>query len=296
MENLEEKKQNYRCETCDYSTSRKGQLERHFLTKKHKKKNTTKIQPKKFICLCGKIYKYRGSLFNHRKSCEHISSSNEKNNIFEVEKTKIITDISGGSTLNECSSLTDKQIIAKLLEKNDNLIKTIQEMAPNIGNNNNNKNNFNLNLFLNEKCKNAISMNDFVNSLSVQLQDLEYTMNNGIAQGITEVFVNGLKQLDMCQRPIHCTDQKRSTMYIKENNEWEKDKEHEKFKNSIVAINRKHIAAIKEWEGKHPNWEKNDRMTEEYMMMVQTLTNNTQNAENIIIKQVAKEVIIDRNE
>jgi hypothetical protein len=292
-----DKKIQYECVICHYLTSRKSQWERHLQTKKHKKQKYNQIQPKKFHCACGKIYKYRASLFNHKKKCDEPACN--KKILLNIHDENIINDPNYLSDIEEKSGITplsDKQIIAKLLEKNDKLIKTIQNMAPNIGNNNNNTNKFNLNLFLNERCKNAISLKDFVGSLNVQLQDLEYTMHNGIAEGITEVFVNGLKQLNMYERPIHCTDQKRSTMYIKDDNEWGKDNEHEKLKDSIISINRKHITAIKEWESKHPNWEKNDRMTAEYMKMIQTLTSNNSITENLIIKQVAKEVIIDRND
>ena len=137
-------------------------------------------------------------------------------------------------------------------------------------------------------------MSDFLESLKIRLSDINYIRDNGLIDGISSVLINGLKSLDAYKRPIHCTDQKRTTMYIKESGEWEKDKENEKLKDSIITINKKHIVAIKAWEAQHPNWEKNDQMTDEYMKMVQSVTNSTQNTENIIIKQVAKEVIIDR--
>ena len=165
-------------------------------------------------------------------------------------------------------------------------------MIPQIGNNNNNK--FNLNFFLNEQCKNAINLQDFIDSLNVQLEDLQYTKTNGITKGITQVLMNGLKQLDVYDRPIHCTDPKRTTMYVKDHNEWERDQQHEKIKESIATLNKKHILAIKEWESQHPEWEKNDRMTGEYMKMVQTVTNQDSQTENIIIKNVAKEVIVEK--
>ena len=182
---------------------------RHLQTKKHIFKKYNQIQPKKFHCECGKEYKHRSSLFNHKKTCNINAvdcpvKHNQKIIILEKEE-----DI-----------LSDKQMILKLLEKNDELIKTIQTMAPRIGNNNNNK--FNLNFFLNEQCKEAINLSDFVNSLKIQLDDLEYTQLNGYSKGITNVIVNGLKSLDMYTRPIHCTDPKRTTMYVKDNDGWEK--------------------------------------------------------------------------
>ena len=167
-------------------------------------------------------------------------------------------------------------------------------MIPQMGNNNNNK--FNLNFFLNEKCKNAINLQDFIDSLNVQTKDLEYTKNNGISKGITQVLMDGLKQLDIYDRPIHCTDTKRTTMYVKDKNEWERDQQHGKIKESIAILNKKHIVAIKEWESQHPNWEKNDKMTQEYMEMVQSVTSQNAQTENIIIRQVAKEVLVDKED
>jgi hypothetical protein len=278
------KKDDYFCDICDYTTSRKSQYKRHLQTKKHNSKKYNQIQPKRFLCGCGKEYKHRSSLFNHKKKCciqvgdYQVVKDNQKISI--IEKEEVI--------------LSDKQLILKLLEKNDELIKTIQTMAPRIGNNNNNK--FNLNFFLNEQCKEAINLSDFVNSLKIQLDDLEYTQLNGYSKGITNVIVNGLKSLDMYTRPIHCTDPKRTTMYVKDNDGWEKDNEYEKIKDSITSLNKKHIAAIKAWEAEHPGWERNDQMTAEYMKMVRTVTDQNLDNNNLIIKQVAKEVGIDKED
>ena len=162
-------------------------------------------------------------------------------------------------------------------EKLHNLLfeqqKQMGEMIPQMGNNNNNK--FNLNFFLNEQCKDAINIQDFINSLTVQLTDLEYTKTNGITKGITQVLMNGLKELDVYNRPIHCTDPKRTTMYVKDHDEWEKDNENEKIKESIADLNKKYIIAIKDWEAAHPNWEKSDKMTDEYMKWCRQLLNKT---------------------
>jgi hypothetical protein len=286
-----ENKKIYECKSCNYFTSRKSQMDRHLETKKHNFRKYNQILPKKFHCECGKIYKHRSSLFNHKKKCDYIGKEtnymhNETKNKCEIIQVKEDT--------NDTDSLSDKQLILKLLEKNDELVKTIQTMAPRIGNNNNNK--FNLNFFLNEQCKGAINLTDFVNSLKVQIDDLEYTQLNGFTKGITNVIVNGLKSMDMYTRPIHCTDPKRTTMYVKDHNGWEKDNEYEKIKDSIASLNKKHIAAIKAWEAEHPGWEKNDHMTEEYMKMVRSVTDHNPDNNNIIIKQVAKEVGIDKED
>jgi hypothetical protein len=291
----------YECKCCDYLSSNKSDYTRHLSTRKHKYRTLTAINQdiEWYTCNCGKKYKVRNSLWYHKKKCKHVleatSSTSEGQEHNNIKHNQL--DVSSKPPIPN----QDMDIVLKVLKDNEKLHELIMEqqkqlfeLAKQPRTNINSNNRFNLQFFLNEQCKDAMTLQDFVNSLTVQLDDLEYTKTNGLAQGITEVFVNGLKQLDMYSRPIHCTDQKRTTMYIKESGEWEKDKENEKLKDSIITINKKHIVAIKAWEAQHPNWEKNDQMTDEYMKMVQSVTNSTQNTENIIIKQVAKEVIIDR--
>ena len=293
----------YECKCCDYLSSNKSDYTRHLSTRKHKYRTLTATNKdiEWHTCDCGKKYKARNSLWYHKKKCKLISSASISNNEGDEINISNKHELEASSKPQIFSQ--DTNIVLKVLKDNEKLHELIMEqqkqlfeLAKQPRTNINSNNRFNLQFFLNEKCKDAMTLQDFVNSLTVQLDDLEYTKTNGLVQGITEVFVNGLKQLDMYSRPIHCTDQKRTTMYIKERGEWEKDKENEKLKDSIVSINKKHIVAIKAWESQHPNWEKNDQMTDEYMKMVQSVTSSTQNAENIIIKQVAKEVIIDRGE
>ena len=253
--------------------------------------NTT---PQIHVCdTCNMSYRTRGGLWKHKRKNNCLLN---KNINFE-ENPKIIenSEIFQNSDVSKMSDLL--MTVMKDNEKLHNLLmeqqKQMGNMIPQMGNNNNNK--FNLNFFLNEQCKNAINLQDFMSSLNVQLEDLEYTKNNGISKGITHVLMNGLKQLDVYNRPIHCTDPKRTTMYVKDKDEWERDQQHEKIKESIAVINKKHITAIKDWEAKHPNWEKNDAMTQKYMRMVQSVTNQSDQTENLIIKQVAKEVTVDKD-
>ena len=284
---LERKKPNkmFECDVCNYLTSHKNDYNRHLLTRKHnlrtileRKKPISK--PDQYTCECGRSYTKRNSLWYHKKKCPEINKIPEicKENTTDFSSNVVLEVLKDNKKLHELVSEQQKQIMELAKQPRMNI----------------NNGRFNLNFFLNEQCKNAMTLADFVNSLTVQLNDLEYTKTNGIAQGIREVFMNGLKQLDMYERPIHCTDQKRNTMYIKEKDEWEKDKEYEKLKDSIVALNKKHIAAIKAWEAAHPDWEKNDILTDEYIKIVQSVTNNIDNPENLIIKQVAKEVTIDK--
>ena len=139
----------------------------------------------------------------------------------------------------------DTKIKNEMMEQMKEQSKIIQDMIPRIGNNNNNR--FNINVFLNEQCKNAINLSDFIQSLQIQLDDLIYTKDKGLIEGVSNVFVNALNQLDTFHRPIHCTDIKRETLYIKENNEWERDDNKEHIKNAITDIANKQRNMIKEW-------------------------------------------------
>jgi hypothetical protein len=287
------KKQTFECKVCDYKCSKLFLWSQHIKTKKHQKLNkyaeetNIKNDTKYHVCNnCGMQYMTRSGLWKHKKhgSCIEIPPPS-----IHVEK----------NSSNDISKVTDMLLtVMKDNEKLHNLLfeqqKQMGEMIPQMGNNNNNK--FNLNVFLNEQCKDAINIQDFINSLTVQLKDLEYAKTNGITKGITQVLMNGLKELDVYNRPIHCTDTKRTTMYVKDQNEWEKDKENEKIKESIASLNKKHIFAIKEWEKAHPDWEKSNKMTDEYMKMVQAITQQDSQAENLIIKTVAKEVIVEKKE
>jgi hypothetical protein len=289
------------CSYCDYLCSKKSLWTQHTKTKKHRENifkktgNTIFQETKSNVCEnCKKSYKSRGGLWKHQKKClEIISLDNKSDNvniIIKKEKDESTqSDVSKMSELLKTVVKDNAKLHQLLLEQQ----KQMGLMIPKIGNNNNNK--FNLNFFLNEKCKNAINFEDFINSLNVQLEDLEFTKTNGISKGVTNVLMNGLKQLDIYNRPIHCTDTKRTTMYVKDKDEWERDQQHDKIKESISTINKKHIAAIKEWELAHPNWEKKDSMTEEYMQMVRSVTGQDEQSENTIIRNVAKEVLVDKD-
>ena len=141
--------------------------------------------------------------------------------------------------------------------------KIISDMIPKMGSNNNNR--FNINVFLNEQCKDALDMSDFLESLQIQLRDLDYIRDNGLLEGISTVFIKGLEQLDTFKRPIHCTDVKRETLYIKDGGEWDRDTGKERLKTAIDTVANKHRIALAEWERKNPNWQKSESKKEEYI-------------------------------
>jgi len=292
---------NFVCETCDYYTSRKSQFERHLLTSKHHKsvldykKTTKKFQKSSeefnmyYTCeTCNKIYKHHSSLWKHKKKCIDLLEP----------------------ALGENSS--DKEIIKKLIDENQefkNIIidqsKTLQELATKVGtncnNNNINSNNksFNLNFFLNETCKDAINISDFVSSIKIDLDDLEKTGRIGYAGGISSIFSHNLKDMDTRMRPIHCTDLKREILYIKENGVWEKDTESKMLLiKAIKAIAFENIKQINEWRKLHPDCTDSESCKNDLYLKIVSNSMCGIDKEEIeknmakIVSNVAKEVVI----
>ena len=196
--------------------------------------------------------------------------------------------------------LTD--VVLDIVNKNSELTKQICELSskPNINVSNNNKT-FNLNVYLNEECKNALNMRDFVESIQIQLSDLENTGQVGYVEGISQIFINNLGKINKHDRPIHCSDFKREVLYIKNNNEWIKETEDKTtIKNAIKQVANKNIKQIKQWQEKHPQYNDPDsKQNDKYMKIVyNSMSGSTEEEQknnlNKIIRNVAKEVIIDK--
>ena len=188
----------------------------------------------------------------------------------------------------------DAKMKQEMMEQMKEQNAIIKGMIPRIGNNNNNK--FNINVFLNEKCRDAINMSEFIESLQIQLEDLNYTKTNGLIEGVSSIFVNGLKQLETFKRPIHCTDMKRETLYIKDNNEWDRENGKARLRSAINDVARKQRIAIQQWEKENPEWDESERGKEEYIRLVQSVMTDLTSPpnENKIIKSIAKETVIDK--
>lgn len=326
---------NFYCEKCDYRCSRKFLWEQHLATQKHNRQRqatltTHTIEKTKHLYNCehcGKTYKQRSGLWRHQKICgiQHVGRKNEeyKNYVGYTEKKENVIlkknveensnkYLENGSNIiknleNENSELRylmekmmngisdDTKVKNEMMEQLKEQSKIIQEMIPRIGNNNNNR--FNINLFLNQQCKNAINLSDFIQSLKVQLGDLIYTKDKGLIEGVSNVFVNALKELDTFSRPIHCTDIKRETLYIRENNEWERDDDKQIIKHAITDVAKKQRTAIQKWEEEHPDWEDSEKGREEYMTLVKCAMKDISDSptENKIIKNIVKETVISKD-
>ena len=300
---------NFSCHICDSNTSRKSQYMRHISTCKHLNttnttNNTTDITNNKkvkkysnsFICECGKEYKHHSSLWNHKKKCNFTPTANEN-----IENTN--ENENANENANEITKLTN--LVLKILEQNTELTKQVIELSKEktiTTNTNCNNKAFNLNLFLNETCKDAMNMSDFLNQLQLTTKDLELTGQDGFAVGIGHSFVQGIKALEAHKRPLHCSDIKRETFYIKENNIWEKEDENRgKLTKAIQKIAHKNILNIPAWKAEHPHCrdqhhKDNDKFLQ---IMIESMTGkddpNIMQEYDKIIRNVAKEVFIDKS-
>tara|TARA_Y100000591_G_C21829217_1_gene698570 strand:+ start:1080 stop:1991 length:912 start_codon:yes stop_codon:yes gene_type:complete len=286
----------YYCEFCDYKCSTKFLYNQHLSTKKHEKSKmlgNARKNMQKYVCDCGKNYLHKQSYNRHVKRCQGI----KKNEIVEKTQNQVIEEPTEDTEKEELRGMIKQLIVQNqnMLMENKEMREMVGEMIPKIGNNNTTiQNKFSLQIFLNETCKDAINLTDFVNTLDLQLDDLDNTRQHGFITGIADIFVRGLKQLELNKRPIHCSDLKREVLYVKDNDSWGRDKNN--MKQAISDVAKKQIDKIKEWEQEHPNWNKTETGTTEYIEMIRNVTNTgtEENNENKIIKTIAKEVLIDK--
>jgi hypothetical protein len=291
------------CELCDFKCSKQNEYKRHLETNKHKRvtesnKKTPNNNSSSFGCICGKVYKYRPGLAKHKRTC--LATDAPFLEVKEKEMDKQM-EMQMHDQIDSKSDKELKDLVKDLIKQNGELVKTINEIVPKIGTTNNitnNNTNFNLNVFLNEKCKDALNISDFIDSLKITLDDLLFSKKNGISKGITDVMIKGLKELDVYKRPIHCTDIKRDIMYIKDEDKWHKDDNHNKIKNTIVKIADKERSALQLWANNNPDWIETESKQIEYLTMVRSICEpieNYNNYERKIIKHIEKEIIIDKN-
>ena len=272
MKNRKKSQKIYECVLCDYATSNKYDFTKHKMTLKHKMvHNGTKKSQEHNCYLCDKKYKFRTGLVRHQTNIhpEHFLKNEHrmKQNIeIELEKGK-------GQNTNDAILLLT-QALNKQGEQIDKLIQSQNAMIPKLGNNNNN---ISINLFLNNKCKDAINLDDFVKKINVTVDDLMKTRELGYSQGISNIFIKGLNEMGTTKRPIHCCDKKRLKFYVKDG-EWQKD-DGEKIDNAINHISRKQISQIKEWEKQNENWETSENKTAEYLEIIKQVMGGTTDLE-----------------
>ena len=289
----------YSCEICHFTTSNKKDYNRHITTRKHSRlinANHMGISPITKIqtlckCKCGKEYKHTSSLCKHKKKCS-------------IAKGKAMTStIIDSSTDNKNSSIEiDKEMLIKMLLKNQEVMEKMMEMMPNMGNittnshNTTNNNQFNIQMFLNNHCKNAMNLTDFIDSLPITAETYDSNIDNGLTKTIANMFTTGLNQLDVLERPIHCTDVSRKTLYVKEGDVWEKDSELVKMIQGIRQMAAKQRILINTWRDAHDDWNVSDRMQDRFTTLVCNMVEDIENQEketNKIIRSVSKEVYLN---
>ena len=272
------------CKKCDFISSNKKDYDRHLATDKHKMltnvdKKTPK-NPKPFQCECGKQYKHRQSLSVHKKKCK-------------IKNNEILEKIVENKTINEKDMMSvPKEMWERVMNHMDKQQEALVCLSSKSSKTINN--NFNIQIFLNENCKDALSITEFVDSLQLKLEDLLYSKQNGAIEGISNVIIKGLNELDIEKRPLHCTDVKRETLYIKDANGWEKEnKDKEKLKKAIFTTQQRQARLIHDWQKENPDWADSMAKMEEFHQFVQKIYMDD-GEENKVIKNIAKQVQIDK--
>ena len=273
----------YICEQCKYITNNKKDFNKHLMTLKHKNnenynKNVPKI-PLLFTCECGKKYNHRASLYNHKKKCN-------------------IKNISINDEYDNTKDLDYKSMFLQIINENKELRKTITELIPKVGNNHNtinsnNKNKFNINVFLNEKCKDALSMDEFINKIEVSMKNLLITKEKGQTHGISNIIIENMNKLSLYERPMHCTDKKRETLYVK-NNEWEKDDNKEYINKALKKVESKQLKNLNVWLEQHPNYMNNPLEQEEFAKLMSECGKSVDDGREKIIKKLCENVYIEK--
>ncbi len=299
------------CDLCDFRCSKKNDWDRHILTLKHKKRakglqkddNFTQKNSTSFMCSCGKTYKHRQGLWKHTKIClslsDNIKNDSEKDILDNPTKELILLLVKENSELK--NMMIEQQ--NKMVEQQNIVLEIAKNGIHNVTNNTTHTNShnkaFNLNFFLNETCKDAMNITDFVDSIKLQLSDLECVGELGYVEGISNIIVKNLKQLDVTQRPVHCTDKKRETMYIKDEDKWEKDEEKKKLHKVVRKVTCKNQNLIPKFKETHPDCNTyHSKFSDQYnKIIIESMGgkgDNEYEKEEKIIKNISKQVCIDK--
>jgi len=294
---------NYICEICNFTCSKESNWNIHNLTNKHKIRTNTKVALNKnavdYSCSCGKLYKHASSLWNHKKKCSILPEGKTDNPLISTP-----TPTPTSTLTHTTSSDIDKEMLIKLLLKNQDVMEKMMEIIPQVGishsnnttSNSHNTNNFNINMFLNEHCKNAMNLTEFIDTLPITAETYDNTIENGLTKTITTMITNGLSQLDVLERPIHCTDATRKTLYVKEDNVWEKDNDLIQILLGIRNLAHKQRTMITKWKDVNNGWDKDDKIQTKFTNLI---CNSMEDIENDnketskIIRSIGKNTYIN---
>lgn len=288
----------YNCEICNFKCKQNSDMIRHLSTAKHKRKieeNNFTVENKNYgaskmqSCVCNKTFKTISGLWKHQKKCDDNTSETNENVV--IEKVDIF----------------DKELIITLVKQNAELLEIIKTGTNNvntINNNNcnytNNTNNtnktFNLQFFLNETCKDAMNISEFIDKISLQISDLESIGKLGYVEGISNIIIKNLNALDVDKRPVHCSDVKREIIYVKDDDKWEKDEDDkQKIKQVISSVVSKNLGLLPEYQKKYPQcMNPESKKSDEYnKIIMETMEGGVKNKEKII-RKIAKEIVIEK--
>jgi len=288
------------CINCNYATCDKKDYNKHIATAKHKNNTNvdillTNLEKKsdnlfEIICNCGKKYKSRQGLYSHKKKCIFLQNANIVDG--SNNELALANDLTNDLIINLLNDNKDmREIIIKQQDQMMRQQNQISEMLPKLGNNNfitnnNNNNKFNIQVFLNERCKDAINMSDFIKSIQVSLQQLDYTKQNGLVNGLSNVIIENMSKLGLYQRPIHCTDLKRESLYIKDDDNWERDINKEKIRKAIKDVSTKQFCALSKWTKENPDFQNNEYKQNYYTHTLVAIANSKEHNEEKIIKKL----------
>jgi len=292
VQKVQKVQKKFYCSFCDYTSIRKSQYDRHLLSAKHNKlandNDNVQESSKKYECDCGNIYTNRHNLCRHKKTCK-------KNNTEPSVVSQNIANI---------PEMTNNQLILNLLQQNNELQKQIIEMLKepktvnNTNNNNTNNIQFNIHQFLNENCKNAPNFSEFIDNIQVTDDDLENNVTMGFVNGMTKLIVDNLKQMDLNDRPIHCTDVKRETIYVKQENQWDKENSHKVIQKGFQNITCKNMQQLCQWREENPSYadDMDSELGEKSIAMQQNSLAGPKRDDYYpkIIRNIAKETILDK--
>jgi hypothetical protein len=301
----------YCCDICHIETNNKKDFNKHLMTLKHKKHHSlTKNEQSltdlsqnipEFECLnCGKVYKSRTGLWYHQKKCNIEEDEKKEESISnnEISQELILNVLHQNTELQKLLIEQNKQnheLQNKVLEICKNT--SVTNSHNNTTTNSHNKT-FNLQFFLNETCKNAMNITDFVDSIKLQLSDLENVGKIGYVEGLSNIIIKNLNALDVTERPVHCSDSKRETMYVKDEDKWEKeDENNQKVLQAIEDISNKNSKMVKEWKKINPECSssKSHKADVYSHIMIQAVCSNNDVNNHKILKKIAKEVTIDKS-
>jgi len=292
------------CKKCNYECSKKSDFNKHLLTRKHTNE-TNETEMKQKISsknlkihecdICKDTFNSRTTLWRHRKKCSIIQEDKEEKTNIEIPTT---------------NNYVDKEFMVKMFKEmftqNKDVINKMMEIIPLIGPNHSNNTNtnshnttnnqFNIQMFLNEHCKNAMNLTDFIDTLPITAETYDNTIQNGLTKSMTNLLVNGLSQLDVLKRPIHCTDTSRKTLYVKDEDTWEKDTELQRLLLGITALAQKQRANIDKWQKVNEGWKTNENIQTKFTELIFHTMDDVENNEKEtgkIIRAISKNVYLD---